>query len=182
MKNLKFISALVVIIALASCSSCSSDDNKDGEKPTLNIVAPANGKVVHPGDDIHVEVDFYDNEELASWKIDIHWAGDGHDHQHKSANVSDDDHVKWSYEKTGTLSGKTDHIHVHTDKVPANVEEGEYHFGVYVIDKAGNQSVQWVDIDIHNHGDGGHDHDDDDHDQTTTMTTTTTTTTTTIID
>jgi len=166
MKKLKFISALAMIIALASCSSCSSDDNKtvvDTEKPTLNIVAPTNEKVVHSGDDIHVEVDFYDNVELASWKIDIHWAGDGHDHQHKSVNVSEDDHVKWSYEKTGTLSGKNDHIHVHTDKIPANVEPGEYHFGVYVIDKAGNQQVQWIDINIHNHGEGDHD-DDHDHD------------------
>jgi len=162
MKKLKFISVLAIMIALASCSSCSSDDNKDGEKPTLNIVAPTNGQTVHAGDDMHVDIDFYDNEGLASWKIDIHWAGDEHDHQHKSANVSEDDHVKWSFEKTGDISGKTANLHIHID-VPANTEEGKYHFGVYAIDKAGNQEVQWIDLDIHNHGEGDHD-DDHDHD------------------
>lgn len=155
MKKFKFI----YVFAFASILfSCSDDDNNsaDTQKPTITINEPTDGEVLDPGDEIHVDIDFSDNVELASYKIDIHFAGDGHSHN-RPLGVSD--YIEWEYEVTGTLSGKNDNIHLHID-IPNNVEEGHYHFGVFAVDKAGNQAVQWIELDIHNHGDGdGHHHD-----------------------
>lgn len=144
MKKINFIFVFAVVTALFSCSS---DDNSgtDTQKPTIVIVEPADGEVLHAGEEIHVDIDFLDNVALASYKIDIHFAGDGHSHE-----KSMEDHIKWAYETNGLLSGKEDSVHLHIP-VPENTEEGEYHFGVYATDKAGNQNVVWIEIDIHSH-------------------------------
>lgn len=153
MKKLKFIYAFAVVTALFS-ASCSSDDNSgtDTQKPTIIINEPTDGRVIHAGDEIHTDIDFMDNVQLASYKIDIHFAGDGHSHKVMHGSEG---HQEWAYETSGTLSGKNDNIHLHID-VPEDVEEGHYHFGVYAIDKAGNQNVVWIELDVHNHEDGNH--------------------------
>jgi len=146
MKKLKFIYAFAVAAALFSCSS---DDNNsvDTQAPTIVINEPTDGEVFHAGDEIHVDIDFSDNVALASYKIDIHFTGDGHSHE-KSMNISE--HIEWEYEVTGVLSGKNQNLHIHID-IPENAEDGAYHFGVFAVDKAGNETVQWIEIDIHNH-------------------------------
>ncbi len=146
MKILKFIYAFAVVTALFSVS-CSSDDNSepDTQKPTIMVNQPTDGEVFHSGDKIHAEVDFTDNIELASYKIDIHFAGDGHGH--KLASPSD--YQPWVFETSGVISGKNDHIYLQID-IPENIEEEHYHFGVYALDKAGNQNVVWIELDIHN--------------------------------
>ncbi len=143
MKKFKFI----YVFALAGILFfCSDDDNNstDTKKPTFVINEPTDGEVLYAGDEIHVDVDFSDNIELASYKIDIHFGGDGHSHERQM-----NEPVEWDYEVTGVLSGKNQNIHLYID-IPENAEEGEYHFGVFAVDKAGNQSVQWIELDIHN--------------------------------
>lgn len=144
MKKFKFIYAFALTAILFSCSD---DDNNSADtvKPTITINEPTDEQVFHAGDEIHVDIDFSDNVELASYKIDIHFAGDGH--SHRLMDISDNQ--EWEYETTGTLSGKNDNIRLHID-IPHDVEEGHYHFGVFAVDKAGNQSVQWIKLEIHN--------------------------------
>src|SRR5690554_6879671 len=104
MKKLKFIYAFAVVTALFS-ASCSSDDNSgtDTQKPTIIINEPTDGRVFHAGDEIHTDIDFMDNVQLASYKIDIHFAGDGHSHKVMHGSEG---HQEWAYETSGTLSGK----------------------------------------------------------------------------
>lgn len=144
MKKFKFIYAFALTAILFSCSD--DDNSADTVKPTITINEPTDEQVFHAGDEIHVDIDVTDNVELASYKIDIHFAGDGHTHDRL---MSPSEHIEWDYETTGTLSGKNDNIHLHIN-IPIDVEEGHYHFGVFAIDKAGNQSVQWIELDIHN--------------------------------
>jgi len=144
MKKYKLIYAFAFI---ATLFSCSSDDNSvtDTEKPTIVINAPTDEQELHVGEEIHTNISFSDNVELASYKIDIHFAGDGHAHRQMQ-----DDFIEWSYETAGIISGKNDEIALDI-MIPENVKEGHYHFGVYALDKAGNQTVQWIELDIHNH-------------------------------
>lgn len=144
MKKINFISVFAVLTVLFSCST---DDNSgtDTQKPTIEILTPTDGDILHTGEEFHVDIDFSDNVALASYKIDIHFAGDGHSHE-KSMN----DPIEWTYETIGTLSEMEDNIHLDIS-IPESTKNGEYHFGVYATDKAGNQNVVWIKIDVHNH-------------------------------
>lgn len=158
-KKIKIMKKLAYYLAATTSVffivSCSDDDNTlDNEKPTIVINEPTANEIFHAGEEIHVDVDFTDNVALASYKIDIHYGGDGHTH---SIKAEDHDHgIQWNYETTGTISGTTANVHLHID-VPADVLEGPYHFGVFAIDAAGNEHVVWTSIELHE------DHDDHSH-------------------
>lgn len=144
MKKYKSIYAFAFIAILFSCSS---DDNSvtDTEKPAIVIHAPTNDQEFHTTDEIYANISFSDNVELASYKIDIHFAGDGHAHRQMQ-----DDFIEWNYETAGIISGKNDKINLNIT-IPENTKEGHYHFGVYALDQAGNQEVQWIELNIHSH-------------------------------
>lgn len=146
MKTLKFIYVFAVVTALLSLS-CSSDDNSgaDTQKPTIMINKPTDAEVLYAEDEIHVDIDFADNVELASYKIDIHFAGDGHNHK----MMHDSDYQQWAFETSGLISGRNNNIQLSIN-IPEDTHEGHYHFGVYALDKAGNQNVAWIELDIHN--------------------------------
>lgn len=167
MKSNKFLSMLLLALAVFTYS-CSSDDDGtlDSEAPVVVINEPHLEEAFMPGEEIHIDIDATDNVALASYKIDIHWAGD--DHSHRPSTMSDDDHdhyAEWDFEVTGDLNSTEDHIHMHVD-IPIEfmhegemklIKEGEYHFGVIVIDQAGNETSAFRDIFIGD--DHGHDHD-----------------------
>lgn len=144
MKKYRFIYAFTFVAILFSCSS---DDNSvtDTEKPAIVIHAPADEQEFHSSDVVHANISFSDNMELASYKIDIHFAGDGHAHRQMQ-----DEFIEWNYETMGIVSGKNDEIDL-LITIPENVKEGHYHFGVYALDQAGNQEVQWIELAIHNY-------------------------------
>lgn len=143
MKKYRFIYAFAFITTLFSCSS---DDNSvtDTEKPAIVINAPTDEQEFHSSDEIHAHISFSDNVELTSYKIDIHFAGDGHAHRQMQ-----DEFIEWNYETTGVISGKNDEVHLYIT-IPENIKQGHYHFGVYALDQAGNQEVQWIELDIYN--------------------------------
>ena len=156
-KNLALAFGTILFVA------CSSDD-KDSVAPVITLIEPHVDEVFEPGEEIHFEANFTDNVQLASYKIDIHYGGDhthgrgvalgeGHDHEYE----------KWDFEQVYPLSGRT--MDVHRDiPIPTMIngkpiKRGEYHFGVYALDAAGNQSLVFRDIyilDDHDHGGHGH--------------------------
>ncbi len=148
MKNIKFITVLAVVTALFTLSCSDDDSNKDTQKPTITLITPQDEQVFEAGEQIHVQANFTDNVALASYKIDIHYAGDGHQHR----TLSEDENQQWAYETTGSLSGTSDTIHIDI-LIPTDAEEGHYHFGVYAVDASGNQQVVWSEIEVHNHVD-----------------------------
>lgn len=158
MKKLYITPILFTVISLfvISCSS-SDDDTIDTVKPTIVINDPVNGKIITPGTDIHFDADFTDNVELASYKIDIHNTDDGHSHARTPSAE-----VPWAYNQAYTINSGLKNIHVHNHiSVPTEIngspiQQGNYHFGVYLIDKSGNQQQVFIDIVI---GEGGEDHD-----------------------
>jgi len=142
MKTFKHLLPLILSIVLFSCSSDST--RPDNEKPSITIIKPSNEQRVMTGEELAIEIDFSDNVELASYKIEIHSSGDGH--SHNRLNIQDED-IPWNYHTEGNLSGKNDIIHS-TIQVPIAAEHGVYHFGVYALDKAGNQNMQWVELEV----------------------------------
>ncbi|MDO4728704.1 MAG: DUF4625 domain-containing protein [Bacteroidota bacterium] len=138
MKKTNLIYSLTAILTM-TFASCNNDNGTtpDTEKPTITIVSPADEASFASGSDIHADLKFSDNQELASYKVDIHSA-DGHTH---------DKHSFWSYEFSGSLSGKNAQEHLDIN-IPSGIQSGHYHFGVYAIDKSGNQNVVWIEIEV----------------------------------
>jgi len=78
MKKSLLIAAIVLkaVFGLVSCES----ESLDNEKPVVKIVSPMDDELVKPGSGIHFEVELSDNVALASYKVNIHGAFDGHGH------------------------------------------------------------------------------------------------------
>lgn len=137
---------ILLIFSLTLFLSCSDDDTK---KPIIEVVTPTDGDHFHPGETISVRINFSDNEELASYKIEIHFNNDRHNH--KNGSTTD---TPFQYTTTGNFEKGLNRFElVHDIDIPALINElpvknGEYHLGVYCIDKAGNQREVFVEIEI----------------------------------
>lgn len=140
------IKLILPVIALFAVS-CSSDDNfLDSSAPTIAVEEPTMHKEYALGDVIHFDALFKDNVELGSYKIDIHSNFDGHQH---GGIVSYHTHKPWTFQESFSIpSGKTEyHVHQHID-IPNDILPGDYHFGVILIDAAGNESQVYLEIEI----------------------------------
>lgn len=146
----------IVILSFAALSfiACNSDDDNslDQEKPMVNIILPTDHQEYEPGDSINIQALLTDNESLASYKIEIHSAADGHTHTHSVSSLDDDGHVEFHYEADYEISGTSYEVN-QTIPIPENAEETHYHVGIFVLDDAGNQNEQFIEIFI------GHEHD-----------------------
>lgn len=146
-------------IPLFLISSCSSeDDNKvfDTEKPVITLLNPADHDEFLPGDTIDFRAQFADNDALASYKLEIHIASDGHTHGKGML----DEHADWFFTEIHQFESNTKNIEVqkqisiptHINQLP--IEERHYHLGIYLIDRSGNEQQEFVEIAIgeHHHG------------------------------
>ena len=145
----KLASLSFAIISLIGISSCSDDDAVvDTTKPTIEIITPTDHQEVEPGSVFTVKANLTDNVGLASYKIEIHSAEDGHEHKAKQLLAED-----FEYSFVGDIANRpTAYTLEHAITIPADVAEEHYHVGITVLDVNGNQNQQFVEIFI------GHDH------------------------
>lgn len=137
-KNILKTLGLVVLLAMAA--SCK-DKDLDKQAPVIKVEEPENGDTLSVGHPIHFEVNFSDNEHLASYKVDIHNNFNGHHHHHKAEKEP------FFFQKTWSLNGqRSAHVHHHEIAVPEDAHPGNYHFMVYCVDEAGNESFVTRDI------------------------------------
>ena len=126
---LLFVSTLIV--------ACESSEELDTQKPEINILTPTEHQEIELGQTIEFVAHVSDNVALASYKLEIHRADDGHQHRSES--------VPWHFEIVENLSGNTAEI-THQIPVADTVLEGHYHIGLFVIDQSGNQNQQFVEV------------------------------------
>ncbi len=145
----KLASLSFAIISLIGISSCSDDDAVvDTTKPTIEIITPTDHQEVEPGSVFSVKANLVDNVGLASYKIEIHSADDGHEHKAKQLQ---EEHFEYSF--VGEIANKpTAYTLERAITIPADAAEEHYHVGITVLDVNGNQNQQFVEIFI------GHDH------------------------
>ncbi|BDD12623.1 hypothetical protein FUAX_50550 (plasmid) [Fulvitalea axinellae] len=163
-----------LIFAGITAQSCSSDSDDDSTKPVISDVVASDItetvegetlQVLHTGEAINLKAKFTDNEGLASYKVDIHFA-EGHDHSHsvaqntgslRMASVEDPYKLNKIVQISGTvhnLDWKKDKIEV---VIPAEVKHGEYHLIISVLDESGNSAEHISQILIEEEGED-HDH------------------------
>lgn len=144
MKNIKtqLFSLLFVSIAFISCSDSDSSE-LDTTKPSILIESPTDHQEVEPGSQLHIKALLQDETALASYKVEIHSAGDGHQHR----TIMLDNAIAFAYENVFQIEGNPkSHQIDYFISIPENAKEDHYHVGIFCIDAAGNQSQQFVEI------------------------------------
>lgn len=176
-KLISLCSFALAFAAMPLLTSCGNDDDNDTTKPVISNLEPADHQKLQIGKAIHFGAEISDNESLKSYKIDIHNAFDGHSHSHTRAA---EDGVAFTFTKTWTkdkegdggelLAGKRNaHLHHHEITIPTHINgkpvlAGHYHFVLYVVDEAGNETfasseVELVNEEVEDNHDHDHDHD-----------------------
>ena len=145
---------ILLIAVLTVFTSCEKELN-DSEKPVIVLSSPVEDAEIRPGSALHFEMTLSDNEALASYKVNIHGAFDGHEHS-ASATTRVSEYVQ-PFERTWLESDfialgeepiagkKSVTIHHHLMQVPDSiggrpVKEGHYHITVYFTDSSGQES------------------------------------------
>lgn len=156
---MKKIALYTLVFSSMFLGSCSSDDSVDTEKPVIVLEEPGNDDGFKPGTEMHVEGIMTDNDGLASYKIEIHSAEDGHSHNH--ARTVDN---YFHYEETFTLADNPKvynfhhHIAIPSIQNGMPLTPGHYHLGIFALDKSGNQAQVFVEIYIGDDAEGHHHH------------------------
>lgn len=147
MKQIKQI--LWAATLIATVAACNND--VDDVKPTINIVTPTDEQGFEPGDTIWFEATFADDVELKSYKIEIHDDFDGHDHKSSVVGAWHYD-GSWDFEKAQkTANVKHGQIVIPIEVDGQPIAEGDYHFGVYCADAAGNETQVFLLVEIGEH-------------------------------
>lgn len=141
---------ILTVFSILFLQSCSSDDDHriDTKKPVIVLNNPSDHQAFLPGEKIYLNVDFSDNLELGSYKIEIHFSEDGHTHK------GNEEFAEWFYAETSTLEPgsvqanleKQISVPVEINNLP--IAEGHYHLGIYLTDKAGNEQQLFSEIAI----------------------------------
>jgi len=146
MRKRLFFSLSMLLLSGAVLFSCSDDDN-DTEKPKIEILTPQGGTQFQRGTTINVTAIISDNEAIASYKVNVHYAGDGHQHSKLLRDSSED--PKFHYDKSFTdAEGKKNHLVDVNIDIIADALPSDYHLGVLCFDKEGNESHQYISIKI----------------------------------
>ena len=79
----KIVLLSFAVIGAFTATSCSDDDNNniDVTKPNIEIISPASHAEIEPGNSFFFKANISDDSGLASYKIEVHYADDGHEHK-----------------------------------------------------------------------------------------------------
>ena len=158
-------SILLLLAAVTAFSGCESDDI-DTRKPQIVLSEPAEEEAYAPGSAIHFVVTLSDNVALASYKVNIHGAFDGHTHSAVQPSLTRaTDAEPHPFERTWMesefislgeepIAGKQQVTINHMlmlipDSIEGRpVKEGYYHLTVYCADSSGQESFIAREVEI----------------------------------
>jgi hypothetical protein len=143
------IIVLLMLAAVTAFSGCDSEEI-DTVKPQILLSEPAEEEAYAPGSAIHFVVTLSDNVALASYKVNIHGAFDGHTHSAvKPSLTRATDAEPQPFERTWMES---EFIAQGEEPIAGKqqVKEGYYHLTVYCADSSGQESFITREIEITN--------------------------------
>ena len=130
-KSSLLISVVVSLLVFVACEN--DDDLVDVDAPVITVNEPVYGEAFEAGEPLHFNVLFEDNNELATFNIDIHNDFDSHAHGRRNLNP-------FEYEESFELTGKSDDV-LEDILIPADATAGPYHLTVEAIDAEGNATT-----------------------------------------
>lgn len=149
-----FLAALFMATPLFFFSCSDDDDAKDTTGPTITLNKPTDDEAFHLGENIEIDFSLADESGINNYKVDIHWAGDGHVHTSSvTIKVDEAEGTEWAYQKVyeDKKGQKTAHLIITTDEIPTGTKGGHYHLGILATDLAGNETRKYIEIEIEDH-------------------------------
>jgi hypothetical protein len=143
-------------LLIVGCSN-NDEDLKDLEKPTITVAYkngfPKSCSTLQRGKEHIVSVKVSDNLALASYGIDVHNNFDHHTHDDQGEkcelNSVKSPKNPFVYLVNKDIVGNVKQFEIkHVLKIPANVDIGDYHCQISVVDVTGWQSRTSLDIKI----------------------------------
>lgn len=152
---------LIAFFSLLLLSSCSTDREEELETdktaPTIDLTIPGAFPVscsnIQRGTTITLKASFSDNMELGSYGVDIHNNFDHHNHSTETGDCGLDP-VKTPVnpylliESYPIPAGNKQYTSSQEITIPADVDPGDYHFMIRVVDKTGWQTIKGLSIKI----------------------------------
>lgn len=148
---------LIIILFAAAFSSCKEDEDVDQTAPIIDISAieafPKQCDTLYRGETFTFIATFSDNEALGSYSLDIHNNFDHHSHTTEWEECE-----LWpeqtplnpyllieGYEIPDSPQTFTTHLEI---TIPNDVDQGDYHFMIRVVDVNGWQALRGLSIKI----------------------------------
>lgn len=152
--------SVLILGSILSVLACRSEnENHDQEKPVIvsdyaeNF--PTSCATIKRGESFTFKAHFTDNVELGSYNVEIHHNFDKHKHDTEIASCPNEDLEKktaitpFKFNQNYPIpSGSKSFTASHQIDIPANVDTGDYHFHLKVVDKAGFHNIKAVSIKI----------------------------------
>lgn len=161
MKNLYFFALMIISLAFTACGGDENDlsppeilieETNPSEKQVTICGEEEMGFELLSGDTLHFQLEIKDNEALSELKVEIHDNFDCHGHGGSQTPSFDPPDVSqqttdWTVLDIQELSGSTETLDLFLP-VPQNVTAGFYHFGLQVVDAAGNEAPEELIFDL----------------------------------
>ena len=148
MRSIFIVSTVIALLVFSQCKKES-----DTEPPKIELISPVNCDSIWRGDFITFEANFSDNEELATYAVNIF---ENFDHETYGSSdqgcPQEPEKNPFNPFKYVTVQdippGQTQFTTGHDIIVPESIDTGDYLFIVYAQDKKGLQSYYSVSLKI----------------------------------
>ncbi len=145
--------AILLLCALCACSSPSKDMTYPEILPVGETTSPQNCQEFRCGGVLPVSYAFSDNMALGSYNLEVHNNFNHHTHSTEAGECKQDpikDPVNpWVYNQDFTITpGSTYFEASHMIPIPEDIDPGEYHFMIRLVDASGWQQLRSVSIRI----------------------------------
>ncbi len=157
MMMMKSFFTLSLLFVLCACGGSDDNTGKDMTPPEIiskGIVAvPTDCHVFKPGEVIPFNYVFKDDTELGSYNIEVHNNFDHHTHSTSAVECEMDAKKSpqnpWIFNKDYAIPAGEKLFTARVDiPIPADCDEGDYHFMVRLTDRAGWQTLHAVAIKV----------------------------------
>ncbi|CAM1371961.1 DUF4625 domain-containing protein [Tenacibaculum xiamenense] len=156
MKTMKKLGLLLLITIITTACS-SNDEEPDTTKPTITVQYqggfPQSCDVLEKGNEYILKLKVADNISVEKYAVDIHHNFDHHTHDDQGAQCELDP-IKtpinaFLYRESFTISNSPKEYEINQKiNIPNDVDSGDYHCSISVIDGTGWQSRTSIDIKI----------------------------------
>jgi hypothetical protein len=136
---------LAIVLPFWALTACNNDDGEDGSgpdtsKPTITLISDTE-ETVSAGSNLNIRATLSDDRQLASVRIEIHDAFDGHTHEKTSNTFALDTVIQ-----TGNVRSFDVNINV---LIPTDASTGPYHVMLNALDASGNiADFQEIDLTV----------------------------------
>ena len=142
---MKLLLLIPALAALTVLTSCKKEDDSDTQAPTFtsilineNEMLSVSENVISNGNALTLQIEVNDNVALSELTVEIHEAGDGHDHER--IKKSDDEALAFGPKIYDLENAQTKTIDITVSDL-LDYEATDYHLELILLDQSANRTT-----------------------------------------